>query len=133
MWITSSDDNTVSKVDPVSGETLMTLTVGVRPTAIAARADSLWIGNSGESSISRVRFPGPGLSPTVRSIHVGRGPTGIAVGAGAVWVANSIDRTVSRIDPTEDQVVNTIRLGRVVPADISVAAGRVWVTAQSES
>ena len=88
----------------------MTLTVGVRPTSIAASADSLWIANSGESTVSRVRFPGPGLAPTVRSIHVGRGPTGIAVGAGAVWVANSLDRTVSRIDPTQDQVVKTIKL-----------------------
>jgi YVTN family beta-propeller protein len=52
------------------------------------------------------------------------------VGAGAVWVANSGDGTVSRIDPTTNNVVQTIGVGNA-PAGIAVANGLVWVAAQA--
>jgi YVTN family beta-propeller protein len=61
------------------------------------------------------------------TIPVGRYSTAVAVGAGAVWVANRDSHTVSRIDPTDNRVVETIKLGGR-PEGLAVGDGKVWVS-----
>ncbi len=96
--------------------------VGQRPSAVASGYGSVWVTNSTDGSVSRIK---PGTEVSV-PVSVGASPSGVAVGAGAVWVANSGDATVSKIDPATSRTVTIpVRPG---PTGIIVAAGKVWVT-----
>ena len=100
------------------------VSVGQRPTALAAGFGSTWVTNSGTDSVSRID-PEQNVSIPI-NLEPGSSPAGVAVGAGAVWVANSGNATVSRIDP-ETSRVTTIQV-RPGPTGIVVAFGSVWVT-----
>jgi YVTN family beta-propeller protein len=98
------------------------VSVGQRPTDIAAGAGAAWVTNSTSNTVSRIDPRTHAVVP----IQVGSQPVAIAVGAGAVWVADSGDATVSRID-TRTYTVTTIPV-RTGPSDVVVARGSVWVT-----
>jgi YVTN family beta-propeller protein len=103
--------------------------VGLRPTAIAAGEDAVWVANTGSDTVTRIALRTAGAAPTTEQIRVGDAPVALAVGAGAVWVANAGDRTVSRIDVAKGEVVETIRVGNA-PAGVAFGDGVVWVTVE---
>jgi YVTN family beta-propeller protein len=79
--------NSVAIIDPAQNKVVGTVPVGIRPSAIAFGAESVWVANAADKTLSRIdpetrqegRFP---LQAT---------PTGVAVQAGAVWTANGLD------------------------------------------
>ena len=122
VWITDSDANSVTRIDPTG--LLTPIAVGHGPTAIAAGAGAIWVVDSLDNTVVRID---PDTRAVTTTIPVGQAPAGIAVGAGSVWVANSGDGTVTRIDPTGGKKPATIQVGGS-PQAIAVADGRVWVT-----
>ena len=99
VWVANSDDGTVTRLDPQTGQ-------------VGRRADPR---RSGPARAHRRRRASCG-SPTPRTtsvsqidpktgrvvgraIPVGDDPIGIAFGNGAVWTANHQDGTVTRITP----------------------------------
>jgi YVTN family beta-propeller protein len=125
VWITDPNADTVTRVDPASGE-LATIPVGHGPDGITFGAGSIWVADSDGDAVTRIDPRTRGVTET---IPVGHAPFGIAFGAGSVWVANSRDGTVTRIDPADGAVLQTIQVGGN-PQQILVAGGRVWVTVQ---
>jgi YVTN family beta-propeller protein len=59
-------------------------------------------------------------------IPVGVAPGGVAAGADAIWVSNTGANTVSRIDPSTNEVRQTISVGGG-PSGTAVTPGAVWV------
>ena len=107
---------------------LRPIPVGREPVAIVFGANSLWVANYADDTVSRIELTRPRQpAPSVTPIPVGDGPVDIAFGEGAAWVANSLDRTVSRIDPETNEVVATIPVGRE-PLHLAAGEGAVWVT-----
>ena len=104
VWVTDSDANTVTRVDPTG--LLTPIPVGHGPCAIAVGAGGVWVVDALDDAVVRID---PSTRAVTTTIPVGRHPTGIAVGAGSVWVANSGDGTVTRIDPAARQAAATIR------------------------
>ena len=90
---------------------------------LALVAGSLWVANSLDSTISRIK---PATAGVTATIAVGSGPTALAGGAGSIWVANQPSGTVSRIDPRRDQVSASVSVGGT-PTSLTVSGGRVWV------
>lgn len=127
MWV-ALDDGRVALVDGLRSAVVTTVEAGTRPTDIAVGAGAVWVTNSGDGTVTRVR-----LRPAAReaTIHVGRDPSALAVGAGGVWVVNRGDGTLSRIDPRTNRVVATIRIGER-PESLVVAGGLVWVSVRSK-
>jgi YVTN family beta-propeller protein len=124
VWVTDSDANTVTRIDPTG---LVTpIPVGHGPSAIAIGAGAIWVADTLDDAIVRID---PSTRAVTNMITVGRAPTGVSFGEGAVWVANSGDGTVTRIDPINVKPVKTIDVGGS-PHGIVVAAHRVWVTVQ---
>ena len=124
MWVTDSDANTVTRIDPTG--LLTPIPVGHGPSGIAVGADGVWVADTLDDAVVRID---PSTRAVTTMIPVGRAPTGVAVGEGSVWVADSGDGTVTRIDPTTGRPVKTIDVGGS-PQGIVVAANRVWASVQ---
>jgi YVTN family beta-propeller protein len=127
VWVTDSDDNTVTRLDPASeGAVIGTTSVGQGPAAVAVGAGAVWVANTQDNTVSRID---PRTGTVTHTIRVGRRPTGVAVGEGAVWVANSLSGSLDRIDPRTKRVEETVNVGEA-PQGVAVAHGLVWVSVQ---
>jgi YVTN family beta-propeller protein len=127
VWVTDSEADNVTRVDPT--RLLTPITVGNGPTGIAVDDRGVWVADSLDDAVVRID---PITRSVTTTIPVGRSPTGIAVGAGSVWVANSGDGTVTRIDPSSGKVLATIAVGGS-PQAITIASGRAWVTVDAQT
>lgn len=121
-----SDDDSVSRIDPETGESVATLKVNRAPMSLAITPGAVWVvqfGNNGES-VWRID---PQTNQIVdEPIVTGLAPIELALGDGALWVANHDADTVTRIDPTTHQVVASIALPSA-PHRIAYGEGAVWV------
>jgi YVTN family beta-propeller protein len=137
VWVLSTENKTISRIDPRTKKVVRTIKTSGNPLDIAAGAGALWVGNGGlkrpsetKVSVSRLDPDTTEITRTVRLPHTPdrggwqtSGHPGIAVGAGAVWAGNR-EGTISRIDPRTGKLVATIdTFAR------RIAAGRegVWV------
>lgn len=128
IWVTNSNNGTVSRIDPVERNVRQTIIVGSNPSGIAVGAGAVWVANHGDGTVSRID---PETNTAVgEPIAVGNDPTAVAFGEGSVWVTNSADRTLSRIDPASNRVVRTITTD-AVGRGIAVGGGSVWITDES--
>lgn len=121
IWVTDTDADNVTRIDPTGLRTA--IPVGVGPGAIAFGAGAIWVADTLDDTVVRID---PATAAVRTMIPVGRAPSALAVGDGAVWVANTGDGTVSRIDPSSDRVTATIAVGES-PSAITIAGARVWV------
>ena len=125
LWVAPAF-SLATRLEPSSGRTVARIDPRSTPTAVAAGAGALWLGNGAAGTLTRIDAHG-----VVTTIPVGNGPSGIAVGAGAVWVADSLDDLLVRIDPSTLAVRATIRVGDG-PVAVVIAAGSVWVANQHD-
>jgi peptide/nickel transport system substrate-binding protein len=124
--VTSADDRSLNKIDPVSGYVVKRISTGALGRGIAEGDGAVWV--TDESSRSVVRID-PERGRVVQTVTVGNGPTGIAFGAGSVWVANSLDGTVTRIDPETNTMTATTDVGGG-PNGIAADSDAVWVSSE---
>ena len=80
-WVTHPADDSVTRIDDVTGPTV--IQVGNGPVDIAVGGGAVWVTNSLDGTVSRI----DPVTFEVREIRVGSSPEGIAVGDGSVWVA----------------------------------------------
>ena len=126
LWITDSEDDTVSLLDPRSLAPLAEpIDVGANPRDVLEAFGSTWVVATDRDRVQRIDTDS--LEADGRGIKVGKEPHHIAAGGGALWVANAADGTVSRIDPSTDEVVDTVKTGGT-PLSIAFGAGAVWVS-----
>jgi YVTN family beta-propeller protein len=122
-------DSTLARIDPAQVRVVASAFAGGAPASLVVARGSVWVANSGESTVSR-------FDPTtleegpLRTISVGSRPTGIAYSAEAIWVANAGDDTVTRIDPSTNSTT-TISVGSE-PVAVAVGAGAVWVSNRAD-
>jgi len=124
LWVTSGDQQTVSRVDPETGEVRETIPVGSGATAVAADDKGVWVANSLAGTVSRVD---PRTDTVVQTIPLHGTPSAIELGGGTVWVANRDSNTVSRLDARTG--VPTGRAAAVGPSTTALALGfgSLWV------
>jgi ABC-type branched-subunit amino acid transport system substrate-binding protein/tRNA A-37 threonylcarbamoyl transferase component Bud32 len=123
VWVLSSQDRTVARIDPESKAVTGRLPIRGVPTDLAAGGGALWIGRGGGGysgyitvGISRVDPRTGRVTRTIRlpnrkdsqySAPFNWGHHNIVVGAGGVWAINP-DQTISRIDPATGRLLATI-------------------------
>jgi DNA-binding beta-propeller fold protein YncE len=82
VWVTSSEDDVVMRVDAASDK-VETIPVGNGPTGITFGEDRVWVANSQDGTVSRIDTE----TYEVGTLHLGFRPAAVAVEQGAVWVA----------------------------------------------
>ena len=97
--------NSVVAIDP-DGSVTTILPVGARPVAAVAAADSLWVANLDDRTVTRIDLSSRRI---LASIPIGGAPTALAATPGAVWVSDATGQ-ISRIDPEYDRPVPTRQL-----------------------
>jgi len=96
----------------------------------------LWIPESNRGTVSRIDIASGKFLATIDvgdpakpSYNVD--PNVVAVSGNDVWVTQRADKAVARIDPSTNQVVDTIAVG-VEPFNIAIDGNVLWVTAYDE-
>ncbi len=130
LWILNRAANAVIEIDTATIQRQRDITVGNAPSAIAVSADSLWVTNFEDDTVTRIAITAPGQTPTLTTIPVGDGPVDVAFGEGGVWVISSLDGAVTRIDPESGDVTATIGIGNE-PQRVATGEGAVWVTVRA--
>ena len=121
IWVVHPDGY-VTRLDPRSGRTLGAVGVGNSPSAIAAGAESVWVTNSADGTVTRIDPE----TLVAKTIPTGHRPSAVAADDVAAWVANAGDNAVVRVDPTTNAVVDTTLVGESPTAIVSTQDA-VWV------
>jgi YVTN family beta-propeller protein len=124
VWVASSGQNTVYRINPETAAVVQAIPVGSGPSAIAANGPDIWVVNALDGTVSRINAT---VSRVVQTVPVGTEPTAIAVGGGSVWVTDAAASTLWALDPTSGQPTNRIPL-TAAPSGVAFGAGSVWVT-----
>lgn len=124
VWVANSEDNTIQRIDPVTGEAQAPIGVGEGPDGIAVDGRSLWVANGRDRTVSRIDASN-GQAMT-DPIPVGTGPRGIAVFGNFAWVADQLSQSVTRID-RRSLATWPIRVGDG-PRSLAVLDGAIWVS-----
>ena len=146
VWMLNTEDETVSRVDPETGEVVGTVEPPGVPTDIAAGGGALWIGTSRGGDVNRttrIARVDPGTGKVTRIVELpdsSRGAAGgpvpgfprIAVGDGAVWAINP-DETISRIDPQTGRLVAKVPTPEIGARTLAAGDAGVWVLGWANS
>jgi DNA-binding beta-propeller fold protein YncE len=126
--------NSVVVIDPRTNGVLADTPVGNTPTTVVAWAESIWVLNSNEQTVSRID---PRTRAVVRLIPATMSASDIAAGAGALWVAGR-KQTLAKIDPKAPLNASTLALSDPQSAISAGSVGRVaaagravWATSPS--
>jgi YVTN family beta-propeller protein len=120
----TADPNSVAIIDPGKNKVVDTVAVGIRPSAIAFGAGSVWAANADDKTLSRID---PETREEIGRFPVPATPTGVAVLGGAVWIANGLLGSVSRFEPDVNAVTETIEIAtQSSGGSIAAGEGSVW-------
>jgi YVTN family beta-propeller protein len=125
IWITSSGEGKVYRVDPKRHRIIARITVAASPRFTTVGEGAVWVLSQSDGSVSRID---PATNTVIASIAANVPGAGgdIASGGGYIWVAAS-GTPVMRIDPRSNQVVD--QYGNYKGADaIRFGFGAVWVS-----
>jgi YVTN family beta-propeller protein len=131
VWVLNSDEETLSRIDPVHDVVVRTISSGAAPTAVAIGADAVWVTDA-PRTLRRID-PSTYLAtvariPRARNVRaVGIEPDWVASDGTAVWATN--DATISRVVPQPQLAIAIAAVaccGTVV-----LGAGSVWTTDDS--
>jgi YVTN family beta-propeller protein len=83
VWVVERGDDTVRRIDPVTGRTQRVIAVGHVPADAAIGQGSVWVTSQCAGTLSRID---PATNRVVGTIKLGYHPFGLAVGGGFAWV-----------------------------------------------
>jgi peptide/nickel transport system substrate-binding protein len=123
VWVANSVDNTVIRINPVTGIPGPPISVEGGADGVAVGDGSVWVIGQSYGVLSRI----DPAARTVAGTTSVNGAVAVAVGRDAVWVASRTDGTVSKIDPSNGHLEGAFPVGNE-PSGVAVAAdGHVWV------
>jgi YVTN family beta-propeller protein len=82
-WDVEREDDTVRRIDPVTGRTRGVIAVGHLPADVAVDQRSVWVTSQCAGTVSRID---PASNRVVATIKLGYHPQGLAVDGGFAWV-----------------------------------------------
>jgi YVTN family beta-propeller protein len=83
VWIAERQDDTVRRIDPVTGRTRKVIAVGHVPAEVAVGQGSVWVASQCAGTVSRID---PATNRVVRTVKLGYHPFVLALGGGFAWV-----------------------------------------------
>jgi class 3 adenylate cyclase/streptogramin lyase len=132
IWVASEDAQTLTRLDPESGQAGPTVATQGSPTSVVVDQDgTVWVLNQFQATVVRID---PVRAVVVDSVDLESGTKDIAAGEGAIWVVNEGARGLTRIDPHDPQTniaapVLDAESFENAPAAVATGGGFVWVVA----
>ena len=138
LWVPSTADGTVSRVDPATRAITATLAVFALTTGVltcapfvaceymnvaAASRDDVWVGCDACGQVARIDTA---TNRVAARFDVAPRPGGLAIGGGFVWAFHTLAPTVSRIDLSTG-AVSKLTVPGVEGAGIAFSRGSVWL------
>ena len=125
IWITSSGEAKIYRVNPVSRKVIATISIAAMPRFTTAGEGSLWVLSQSDGSVARIDPTRNRVAATIQAHVPGTGGD-IACGGGIIWVA-AAGTPVTRIDPRRNRVID--QYGNYKGADaIRFGFGSAWVS-----
>ena len=140
LWVANLDDQTVSRIDPATLQTLHTIPVAGPPTSLEANGDGVWVvesnpkpytdsgPNNSNVSVGRIDPEFDSLSNPVHIANVfPAGPAVLAVQGRSLWVAPPAG-LLTRLDARTGRVTQQPIDPNSSPAGIAIGEGAIWLT-----
>ena len=126
VWVVRALTRSVDRLDPQTLQVVATIPADW--DFFAFDENTVWgLGGVAWSRTSGVTRVDPATNEVVARIPLDfRTASGIAAGEGAVWITDKGNDSLKRIDPERNEVVESIRVGRI-PSGVAAGAGSVWV------
>ncbi len=125
VWVVSSGENKVYKIDPVKGRVVANVDVAAGPRFATIGAASLWVLSQSDGSVSRIDLHKNKVTAVIAA-HVPGAGGEVTFGGGLIWVTMS-GTPVIRIDPARNKVID--EYGNYPKADaLRYGFGSVWVS-----
>jgi len=86
VWVASSEENAVYRIDPTTAVVVPAIPVGSGPSMIAVNGQDIWVTNTLNGTVSRINAA---VDRVVQTVPVGTEPVGIAAGGGSLWVTDA--------------------------------------------
>jgi YVTN family beta-propeller protein len=129
VWVTNSNEDTVSEIEASSGEVINTIGVGKAPAGVSADGTHIWVANHFEDTVSEIEAS---TGTVIRTIPVAGDAEGVSSDGTHVWVTSYDEEgTVSEIEASTGAVIRTIPVGRF-PRGVSSDGTHVWVVNLNE-
>lgn len=123
LWVGGYNGDAVAQLDPASGKTIRTITVGADPLGVAVIDGWVWVADYGSSQVSRIN---PATGKVTATIAVGAAPDSFATIGHQLWVFDQGSSAATVLDLVTGKVLRTVPLP-VQSGFASAGAGRVWV------
>jgi len=122
MWVSSSADNTVSKLRPGDGQILGTYSVGSNPCHMAYDGANIWVANTSSGDVSRLRASD---GVVIATIPVGRAPSAVAFDGENIWVTVHDDSKLVKIRVSDNSIQGSVNVD--APSGVTFDGTNVWV------
>jgi YVTN family beta-propeller protein len=83
VWVAQKEDNTVRRIDPITGRTRRVIAVGHQPNSVAVGQQSILVTNECDGTVSRID---PATNRVVGTIELGYHPRDVEVRGGFAWL-----------------------------------------------
>jgi len=125
IWVTSSGEGKVYRVDPRQYKVIATIPVAAKPRFTVVAKGAVWVLNQSDGTVSRIDPASNRVSATIPANVPGAGGE-ICAGGGLIWVTMN-GTPVTRIDPRSNKVID--QYGNYKGADaIRYGFGSAWVS-----
>lgn len=84
VWVASSGDDTVWRIDPETADVDDVVHVGGHPEGVAVAAGAVWAANNEAGTVSRID---PATNEVTATVRTGYHPLAVGGNAGSVWIA----------------------------------------------
>jgi DNA-binding beta-propeller fold protein YncE len=93
IWVTNSNDQTISELSVNDGQIIRTITTGLNPSGIVCDGTNLWVANYGSNTLTQIRASD---GVVLGNFPTGPNPAAVVFDGVHVWVANSGSNFISR-------------------------------------
>jgi YVTN family beta-propeller protein len=125
VWVSNTDDGTVTRIDPSSNEVVAEVSVGGTPGDLAVAGDgSLWVANPELGGVQRIDSSSNARTPDLL-IPVSDDGSAMDLAIDRYLWVTVVGEELVQIDPATAQEVR--RITDVTPVNVAARTGRVFV------
>jgi streptogramin lyase len=129
VWVGRNDRRAVMRLDPATGHTIASVSLGFRVFNIAASPSAVWVVSFEDNMIARIDPKTNAVTLRHELLHA---PSGVLLADGSVWISTSGNATVVRLDADTGTPQAAIAVGGQ-PLPLAAGAGAIWVRCEQDS